>query len=173
MITEYKLLKKLERINIELLAAELIITTHSQKSVLLDYRKNVSEELLPQVECFKSHINICKQKLSEYVKYKSSFKLKVIVPENIIINCKLFSGSIQISGLYKRLVLKQKNGMIKLNAAYFETNEHSLVETNSGEINIENNNNSIRYKNSLTAELTCSNGGIVVFESDLLPIKML
>jgi hypothetical protein len=116
---------------------------------------------------------IHKQKISEYVNSKYSFKLKVIVPEQIIVNCKLYSGNTQISGLYKRIIIKQQNGVIHVNAAFLETDEDSSIYSNKGEIIVENPNYPISNTNRLTSVMRCSSGGIVKFNSGLLPINIL
>ncbi len=138
MLTEFRLLKRLERVEIELISAEVLITTHSQPTLLVDYRKNVTEELVPRIDCYKQHIRIHQQKLSACVMTKQQFKLKIIVPEYIDVSIKLFSGESTISGLYNKLKMKQRYGLTRLNAGHYQPNTDSLINIVCGELIVYN-----------------------------------
>lgn len=137
MITTYKLFKQVERIDIDIIAAELHISTHASRSVIIDHRKNISEDMMPRVDCYEKRMHIHAQKFSAFMTAKQLFRIKIIVPENITLHCKLFSGESFVSGQYKKLSMHQRSGNCIVNAGYLLVTENSLIENVLGIINIQ------------------------------------
>lgn len=157
MITTYKLFKHIERIDIEIIAANLFISTHDSRTVIIDHRKNITEELMPRVDCYEKHIHIHSQKISAFMSAKQLFRLKIIVPEHIELNCKLFSGSASLSGYFKKFKMHQRNGNCIVNTGFLKATENSSIENVLGSVELLHAQSNVQLdKSGLKATLTQS-----------------
>jgi hypothetical protein len=96
--------------------------------------------MMPRVDCYEKHIHIHSQKFSAFIKAKQIFRIKIIIPENIRVHIKLFSGESNISGVFNQLTLNQRSGTTLVNAGYLSVLKNSMIENILGNIEVHHSN---------------------------------
>jgi len=110
------------------------IATHSLPELLVDTRRTHNKSVLPKVEVSEDKIQIGKQPLMRWFTTKLGVEARIVVPEDLEITVRMFSGELVLNGRYRKINVRMRSGNVTLEGPYFECREIGEVKITTGNL---------------------------------------
>jgi hypothetical protein len=138
---------------IDVVGGRYRIATQSLNEILVDARQTHNKSLVPRLDVNCNAARLVKHPLLRWFTTARGVDATVLVPEGSSINVKMYNGLVAITGHYRTIDVRLRNGEVVVSGPGFALDQNGLVKITSG-------------------NLRCINLSEAGFEMPLIPTKI-